>query len=127
MSTSGPSARGASTKHYGRDEISDGLAHLAATDHPARDEEGSTKCVPQFIHEQVTRTRRNSHFVPATVSARSGNDSGIVKPSALAVLRLTTSLNVVGCSTGISAGLVPRRILSSNSAARWNRAGTFSP
>jgi hypothetical protein len=54
-------------------------------------------------------------------------DSGIVKPSALAVLRLTTSLNVVGCSTGISAGLVPRRILSSNSAARRNRAGTFSP
>ena len=29
MSTSGPSARGASTKLYGRDEISDGLAHLA--------------------------------------------------------------------------------------------------
>jgi site-specific DNA recombinase len=29
--------------------------------------------------------------VPATVSARSRNDSGIVKPSALAVLRLTTS------------------------------------
>src|SRR5215831_16948189 len=104
MSTSGPSARGASTKHYGRDEISDGLAHLAATDHPARDEERASD-----------------------VSARSRNDSGIVKPSASAVLRLTTSLNVVGCSTGISAGLVPRRILSSNSAARWNRARTFSP
>src|SRR5215470_5462831 len=42
MSTSGPSARGASTKHYRRDEISDGLAHLAATDHLARDEEGSS-------------------------------------------------------------------------------------
>ena len=39
-------------EHYGRDEISDGLAHLAATDHPARDEEGSRKCVPQFIREQ---------------------------------------------------------------------------
>jgi hypothetical protein len=44
-------------------------------------------------------------------SARSRNDSEIVKPSALAVLRLTTSLNVVGCSTGISAGLVPRQDL----------------
>jgi hypothetical protein len=40
---------------------------------------------------------------------------GIVKPSALAVLRLTTSLNIVGCSTGISAGLFPRRILSPGS------------
>jgi len=39
-------------EHYGRDEISDGLAHLAAMDHPARDEEGSRKCVPQFIREQ---------------------------------------------------------------------------
>ena len=38
-------------------------------------------------------------------------EGGTVRPSALAVLRLTTSSNVVGCSTGRSAGLVPLRIL----------------
>jgi hypothetical protein len=46
-----------------------------------------------------------------TSSVRASSVGGTSMPSALAVLRLTTSLNVVGCSTGISAGLVPRRIL----------------
>ena len=59
--------------------------------------------------------------MPATVSAHTRNDSGIVKPSALAVSRLTTNLNVVCCSTGISTGWVPRRILSSNSPA-WTKS-----
>jgi hypothetical protein len=39
-------------------------------------------------------------------------DGGMVSPSACAVLRLMTSSNVVGCSTGRSAGLAPLRILS---------------
>src|SRR5262245_4827589 len=39
-----------------------------------------------------------------TSSARSRNDSGIWRPSALAVVRLTTRSNLVGCSTGISPG-----------------------
>ena len=47
-----------------------------------------------------------------TSSTRDRNDSGIVSPSALAVLRLTTSWNLVGCWTGRSAGLAPFRILS---------------
>ncbi len=45
-----------------------------------------------------------------TSSARARIDCGTVRPSALAVLRLTTSSNVVGCSTGRSAGLAPLRI-----------------
>src|SRR3984893_4432112 len=57
-------------------------------------------------HEQV----QQSYSIITSAWVRT--DSGIVNPSALAVLRLTTSLNIVGCSTGISAGLVPRRILS---------------
>jgi hypothetical protein len=40
-----------------------------------------------------------------TSSARSRNDSGIVRPSAFAVLRLIASSNLVGCSTGTSATL----------------------
>ena len=37
---------------------------------------------------------------------------GIVRPRAAAVFRLMTSSNVMGCSTGRSAGLTPVRILS---------------
>ena len=39
-----------------------------------------------------------------TSSARPSNVYGIVRPSALAVLRLMISSNLVGCSTGRSAG-----------------------
>src|SRR5262249_53400827 len=47
-----------------------------------------------------------------TSSARSRNDSGIDRPSTLAVVRLMMRSNLVGCSTGMSAGFAPRRILS---------------
>jgi hypothetical protein len=41
-----------------------------------------------------------------TLSARTNNVSGTVTPIALAVLRLTTNSNFVGCSTGMSATLM---------------------
>ena len=47
-----------------------------------------------------------------TSSARVRSDSGMVSPSALAVVRLITSSNLVGCSTGKSPGFAPRKILS---------------
>src|SRR5262249_32586231 len=47
-----------------------------------------------------------------TWSARASSVGGTVRPSACAVIKLTTSSNFVGCSTGISPGLVPRKILS---------------
>jgi hypothetical protein len=53
-----------------------------------------------------------------TSSAMASRVLGIGTPSALAVLRLMTSPNFVGCSTGISAGFPPFRILSTSSAAR---------
>ena len=43
-----------------------------------------------------------------TLSARANNASGTAIPIALAVLRLITSSNLVGCSTGMSAILMPR-------------------
>src|SRR5260370_1995442 len=52
-----------------------------------------------------------------TSSARASSDCGIVRPSALAVLRFITSSNLVGCSTGRSAGRAPFKILSAYSAA----------
>src|SRR6516162_7275671 len=45
-----------------------------------------------------------------TASARIANALGILTPIALAALKLTTSSKRVGCSTGISPGLLPRKI-----------------
>ncbi len=45
-----------------------------------------------------------------TSSARDRIDGGMARPRALAVLRLMTNSNVVGCRAGRSAGLAPLRI-----------------
>src|SRR5262249_222951 len=42
-----------------------------------------------------------------TSSARASSEDGTVRPSVLAVLRLISSSNLVGCSTGRSPGFVP--------------------
>ena len=47
-----------------------------------------------------------------TSSARRRKDSGIFNPIALAVVLLMTRSNLVGLSTGLSPGFVPRKILS---------------
>ena len=60
------------------------------------------------------------HFVPIadiaiysiTASARASTAGGIVKPSALAVLRLITRSYLVGACTGMSAGFSPLRMRS---------------
>src|SRR4029077_428165 len=68
----------------------------------------------------VAYLRLQSHSI--TSSARSRNASGIGRPSTLAVVRLMTRSNLVGCSTGMSAGLVPRNILSMYSAPRRKKS-----
>src|SRR5713226_5119501 len=45
-----------------------------------------------------------------TSSARASSEGGTVSPRALAVFRLMTSSNLVGCITGKSAGFSPLRI-----------------
>ena len=45
-----------------------------------------------------------------TLSAHIKTFEGIARPSVLAVFRLITNSNFVGCSTGKSAGLAPLRI-----------------
>jgi len=60
-------------------------------------------------------------------SARSSKDWGIVRPSALAVVRLITNSNLVGCSMGRSAGFAPLRILSTKMAARRFKSRVFAP
>ena len=75
---------------------------LLRIDSERRGEEASRKCADETspVHYSITW------------SARPSTDGGIVSPNALAVLRLITNSNLVGCSTGRSAGLAPLRILS---------------
>ena len=87
---------------------------------------GSERCVIMFIkvNPKVLPERsrgaamghvaRCSRRAPQSRvwSARISTDCGIGSPSALAVLRLTRNSNLVGCSTGSSAGFAPLRILS---------------
>src|ERR1019366_9541788 len=55
-----------------------------------------------------------------TSSARASSIGGTARPIALAVLRLITSSNLVGCSIGRSLGFAPLKILSATVAARRN-------
>ena len=87
-------------KEYGAYQVSCGLGKFDSlgfgplTPFPEPDQEHAA------VHHSITR------------SARSNSDGGIVRPSALAVLRLMTSSNFVVCSTGRSPGFAPFRILS---------------
>ena len=53
-----------------------------------------------------------------TWSARPSTDGGIVRPSALAVLRLMISASLDGCSTGNSPGFAPFKIFATYPPAR---------
>src|SRR5215472_3777477 len=63
-------------------------------------------------HQKRTYAVQQKMSYSISSLARCRNDSGIVSPIALAVVRLMTRSNLVGCSTGISPGLAPRKILS---------------
>src|ERR1700738_1913652 len=62
-----------------------------------------------------------------TSSASAISLSGMVRPSALAVLRLMISSNFVGACTGRSAGFSPLRMRSTYPAARRNVSTRSSP
>src|SRR5689334_22955766 len=60
--------------------------------------------------EQVPQHMGQNGGYSITSSARMSNEGDIVRPSALAVLRLIVSRYRVGCMTGRSPGLAPWRI-----------------
>src|SRR5207245_787814 len=106
-------------------------------DHAALDHADAQPRVEPFVEDVKDRRQRplqpgarerDEHEPGAAVgywitsSARDSSDCGIVRPSALAVLRLMTSSNFVGCSTGRSAGFAPLRILSTYAAVRARRS-----
>jgi hypothetical protein len=57
-------------------------------------------------------SNRNRRGHSTTSSASASILSEMLRPSAFAVLRLMTKSNLVGCSTGRSPALLPRKILS---------------
>jgi hypothetical protein len=67
---------------------------------------------PSHVHTPDSAGFGHSPIRHWITSARCSSDGGIVMPRALAVLRLMTSSNFVGCSMGSSAGLAPFKILS---------------
>ena len=66
--------------------------------------------LPEVLRKVLSAARACVYSI--TLSARARKDSGMVSPSALAVFRLTTRSNLVGCSTGRSSGLMPRGTLT---------------
>src|SRR5262249_54079006 len=62
-----------------------------------------------------------------TSSARASSVGGTLRPSAWAAVKLMTRSNLVGCSTGMSPGFAPRRILSTMPAARLHMCAQFGP
>src|SRR5215468_7773106 len=69
--------------------------------------------------------RPRRHF-STTSSARASSAGGIVRPSAVAVLRLITNSNLVGGSTGRSVALATLRILSANPGIHRSASGLDS-
>ena len=72
----------------------------------------------QMGHVQTHAAQQIASSHSTTLSARVNRASGTVTPIALAVLRLITSLNFVGCSMGRSAGILPRKRLATSRTAR---------
>ena len=82
--------------------------------------------IPLSATSRLMHRSKLNHY-SITSSARASSVGGTSRPSALAVFRLITNSNLVGCSTGMSAGFAPRRILSTSSAERRNRSAKFGP
>ena len=89
-----------------------------------RDQAIQPRCRPMSaMHPEATKILQRRDWSPCAIrdtskiysitsSAIARTVGGRLSPSILAVLELTTRTNLVGCSTGRSAGFAPLRILS---------------
>ena len=83
-----------------------------------KQQSGKRKIKNLLNHSPSPHLRPHDYFHLITRSALASTFGGMVRPICLAVLRLITSSNFVGCSTGRSAGFAPFKILSTYVAAR---------
>jgi hypothetical protein len=90
-----------------------------------RGNEAKTRRIRELIRSAAGTPTPTCYLI--TSSARKTKEGGKVRPKACAVFRLMINLRCVGCSTGISAGLVPRRTLATSVAARRYRSATLGP
>ena len=74
-----------------------------------------TRSCPVRAKSGLTQRSKKDRY-SMTSSAAISKPGGTVKPSAFAVLRLTTVSNFVGVCTGRSAGFAPRRMRSTKDA-----------
>ena len=71
---------------------------------------GDFGLLQQYLPKAAVSNCSKEQLYSITSSASASRLSGIDRPSALAVLRLMTNSNLVGCTTGKSAGFSPLRI-----------------
>src|SRR5262249_21613899 len=64
------------------------------------------------LGQKRTHAAQQTNLYSITSPARASTEGGIVRPSALAVLRLITNSYLVGACTGRSAGFSPLRMRS---------------
>ena len=85
--------------------------HIYGTRVQASHDSTSNSCTKPAV-SKCNKVRAKTRAYSITSSARAISVGGISRLRALAALRLRTSVNLVGCSTGRSPGLAPLRILS---------------
>ena len=61
--------------------------------------------------DAMCQFRKSGRIYSITSSARPSSESGMVRPSVFAILRLMTNSTFTACWTGRPAGLAPLRIL----------------
>src|ERR1044071_3072997 len=103
--------------------MGDDLCRLLRLGRKAKREEQNAKgnrkniFAPRWLNaKSKIEHRKLSHRI--TLSALISTTGGTATPRARAVLRLIINSNLVGCSTGRSAGLAPFRIFSTRSEER---------
>ena len=103
---------------YSRDEADTLLARVDRRPHRAAERPAVQRRAGRVDRQHlqgVDHLIASDHWI--TSSARCRSDCGMLRPSAFAVLRLMIRSNLVGCSTGMSPGFAPFRILSTKLAA----------
>src|ERR1700756_5878753 len=90
---------------------------MSSKSRPEHNESAYTQLADVTADMLGVRLRANRRHHSITSSARESSVGEMLRPIALAVLRLMASSIFVGCSTGRSPGFAPAKILFTKNAA----------